>query len=457
MPSVTRRARLGALTLVPMLALAACASDGETDDGPAATPPAAATPDGPEGGQDDGTDNDDPGTAPDDDDDEADGTDDDQDGPEEDDATDAPVPAGQPVQITLAAAGDILPHSWVNTSARIYAGSDNRSMYPVDGDTFDFTPMFADVADLISSADLALCHLETPVSLDNTNLSYPDTLSFNSPRELADALAGAGYDGCDFASNHTMDRGLQGVADTEQALREAGMGYAGPTAHEDQAGRAEVYEVATEVGEARVAHLAYTYTYPNSGTPTTHIPGEAPWLDQAHWPTLGSAGVLEQAQAARDDGADFVVVSMHWGNEYQAEPTADQRQIAEDLLGSDAVDLILGTHVHLAQPCEQINGKHVIYGLGNSLSNQSPMTASSLLPETQDGMVALFTLSRDEQGTVSTSMTYQPTRVEIPPEIVPGHIIRLVSPQSHPGSWERTVGAVDLLGGCGAEPIEPTP
>ena len=457
MPPVTRRARLGALTLVPLLAIAACSSDGETDDGPAATPPAAASPDSTEDGTDDGT-----GSAPDDEGadetDQTDGVDDDDPaGPEEDDATDAPVPAGQPVEITLAAAGDILPHSWVNTSARMYAGSDDPSMYPVDGDSFDFTPMFADVADLISSADLALCHLETPVSLDNTNLSYPDTLSFNSPRELADALAGAGYDGCDFASNHTMDRNLQGVADTEQALREAGMGYAGPTAHEDQAGRAEVYEVATDAGEAQVAHLAYTYTYPNSGTPTTHIPGEAPWLDQAHWPTLGSAGILEQAQDAREDGADFVVVSMHWGNEYQAEPTADQRQIAEDLLGSDAVDLILGTHVHLVQPCEQINGKHVIYGLGNSLSNQSPMTASSLLPQTQEGMVALFTLSRDEQGTVSTSMTYQPTRVEIPPEIVPGHIIRLVSPQDHPDSWERTVEAVDLLGGCGAAPIEPTP
>lgn len=440
MPLPTSRARLCALILLPVLVLGACSAGDEEGNGdPAGTAPATATPDR--------TDDDDaPGTA------DGGGTSDDR-TPDEDDSTD--VAPDQPVEITLAAAGDILPHSWVITSARIYAGSDDRSMYPVDGASYDFTPMFADVADVISGADLALCHLESPLSPDNTNLSYPNTLSFNAPRELAGALAGAGYDGCDFASNHTMDRGIQGVADTVEVLRDAGMGYAGPAADEGRAGRAEVYEVGTDVGTVRVGHLAYTYTYPNSGSPTAYIPGEAPWLVESHWPTLGSAGILEQARAAKDDGADFVVVSMHWGEEYQTQPTADQRQIAQDLLSSDAVDLILGTHVHVVQPCEQINGKHVIYGLGNSLSNQSPMTASSLRPETQEGMVASFTLSRDEQGEVSTAMTYRPTRVEIPPEIVPGHVIRLVSPESLPESWDRTVAAVDLLGGCGAEPVGP--
>ena len=445
MPSPTRRARRGALTLVPLLVLGAC-STGDEDliEQPAGTAPATATPDGTPLDEQPGT------AAPDDQDDE-------DDGPDDRDEGDGPVSPDEPVEITLAAAGDILPHSWVITSARLYAGAQDRSMYPVDGGTYDFTPMFADVTDLISAADLALCHLESPLSPDNTNLSYPNTFSFNAPRELADALADAGYDGCDFASNHTMDRGIQGVAATEQVVREAGMGYAGPAADEDRAGQAEVYDVDTDVGTVQVAHLAYTYTYPNSGSPTTYIPEEAPWLVQSHWPTIGSAGILEQARTAKDDGADFVVVSMHWGEEYQAQPTVDQRQIAEDLLASGGVDLILGTHVHVVQPCEQINGKHVIYGLGNSLSNQSPSTAASLRPETQEGMIASVTLSRDEQGAVSTSMTYQPTRVEIPAEIVPGHVIRLVSPQNFPESWDRTVAAVDLLGGCGAEPVEPIP
>ncbi|QFG68932.1 CapA family protein [Ornithinimicrobium pratense] len=436
MPFSTRCARLGALTLVPLFVLVACSGDEQTTGGPSGTPPVTAAPDGA---------------------DDAGGTGDTADDEAQQTAGPADPATGEAVKLTIVASGDILPHSWVNVSARLYAGSGDRSMYPRDGDTYDYTPMFADVTDLISGADLALCHLETPLSPDGTDLSYPNTLSFNTPREMADALAGAGFDGCDFASNHTMDRGIRGLADTEQVLREVGMGYAGPTAHEGRAGQAEVYEVGTDAGTVQLAHLAYTYTYPNSGEPTTYIPEQAPWLEQAHWPNIGSAGILEQAQTARDKGADFVVVSMHWGEEYQAQPTPQQRQVAQELLGSDTVDLVLGTHVHVIQPCEQINGKHVIYGLGNFLSNQSPTTASSLRPETQEGMVALLTLSRDEQGTVSSSMAYQPTRVEIPPEVAPGHVIRLVSPDTYPESWERTVASVDLLGGCDAEPIQPAP
>ncbi|SOC55091.1 CapA family protein [Ornithinimicrobium cerasi] len=354
-----------------------------------------------------------------------------------------------PLEITLAATGDILTHSRVNVTA-------NRNAGGGEGD-YDYTPMYAEVAPLLGAADLTLCHMETPLSPDNTNLSVPDVLVFNTPHQMADALAGAGVDGCDFASNHTMDLGLGGLEDTEQVIRDAGMGYAGPTAHEDRAGVAQVYDVPADGGVAQVAHLAYTYTYPNSGTPTTSIPGEAPWLVAASWPSIGSVGILEQAGAARDEGADFVVVSMHWGNEYQSAPTPEQTQLAADLLGSDAVDLVLGTHVHVIQPCERINGKHVVYGLGNFLSNQSPDVASGLLPQTQEGMVAQFTLRRDEDGVVTTEMTYQPTRVDIRPwDLETGpHVIQLVTPENYPQTWERTTTTVNSLGGCGAEPVQP--
>lgn len=427
---IRRRLPFLACLLTPVLVLAGCGGEepGSAGSRGAASPPgtAAAT----------------PGTT-------ADTAD-----PAEPEATTPSTPG--PAEVTIAASGDVLSHTWVNVSARMYAGSSDRSLMPIPGDRYDYTPMFADIADLVSGADLGLCHMETPLSPDNSDLSIPDTLSFNTPHEMATALAGAGYDGCDFASNHTMDRGLSGLEGTEEVLRDAGMGYAGPTAHEDRAGEPELYEVETDGGPVTVAQLAYTYTYPNAAEPTTDVPGEAPWLVEASWPNLGAEGILEQAHAAREQGADFVVVSMHWGSEYVAQPTDQQRQIARDLLESDDVDLILGTHVHVIQPCEQINGKHVIYGLGNSLSNQSPMTASSLSPATQEGMVALFTLSRDEEGEVTSTMRYQPTRVEIPPERAPGHIIRKASPQDLPETWERTTATVDLLGGCGAEPIDPT-
>ena len=435
-----RTSAVPAVALGAALLLAACA--GGTEDAPGDTPTAVPAPaPAPEGEDEEATEDAGDGTA-------GEGTAEGVAPPESSLAEEDDADADGPVEVTIAAAGDILAHSRLNLTANAYAGGAEGA--------YDYTPMFADVTSPISEADLALCHLETPLSPDNTNLSVPDRLVFNTPREMADALVGAGFDGCEFASNHTMDMGIDGLAATEEVVREAGMGYAGPTADEERSGRAEVYEVPTEEGTARVAHLAYTYTYPNSGTPTTTIPGEAPWLVDASWPNLDSDGILEQAGAARDEGADFVVVSMHWGNEYQAQPTEDQTRIAGDLLSSGEVDLILGTHVHVIQPCEQVDGRHVIYGLGNFLSNQSPDTHASLAPATQEGMVATFTLTRDEDGEVSSRMEYRPTRVEIVPGPQPGpHVIRLVSPETYPQTWERTTATVDLLGGCGAEPVQP--
>ncbi|MDO5025902.1 MAG: CapA family protein [Trueperella sp.] len=348
----------------------------------------------------------------------------------------APTPEPEPITITIAATGDTLPHTPVNRSALAYGG----------GTSYDYAPMFVDIAPVLQEADLAICRLETPLTKTNTNLSRPDLLIFNTPHELTAGLKSAGYDACDFACNHTMDQGMAGLAATEEIVRAAGLGYAGPSANPDRAGKAEFLTA----GNAKVAHLAYTYTFPNDWGPNTKLPPDAPWLAANSWPIQGSQGIIEQAEEAKEAGADFVVVSLHWGVEYQREPTAEQRQLAKELLESPAVDLILGAHAHVVQPCEQINGKHVIYGMGNSLSNQSPRVLSTLAPDTQDGMIAIFTLTKDPAGTVTTQMRYQPTFVELA-----GHVVRRVSPSTNAPSWQRTVQAVESLGGCSATAVHP--
>lgn len=340
-------------------------------------------------------------------------------------------------EITIGAAGDILPHAPVLANAQLNAG----------GEGYDFSPMFADVTDVLANNDVTICHMETPLSADNTNLTVPRVLVFNSPHQVADALVGAGYDGCDFASNHTWDQGLSGLASTQQVLQDAGLQYAGPVAEEDQAGHYASYDV----NGVSVAQLGYTYTIYNSGQPTTDVPPEAPWLENYLWPAIGAEGIIADAEAAKADGADFVVVSMHWGNEYWTDPTDQQREIATELLESDAVDLILGTHVHVIQPCEKINDKYVIYGLGNFLSNQSPdTTAGKLRPETQEGMVARFHLARDEAGKVTSQMEFQPTRVQID-----NHVIRLATPDQNAQTYDRVVDTMNRLGegACDAEPL----
>ena len=307
------------------------------------------------------------------------------------------------------------------------------------GGGYDFSPPFAKVTTRISAADLALCHLETPLTSTNTNLSVPGKLVFNTPHQLAPALKKAGYDGCEFASNHTLDQGLAGLADTEQVMADAGLPLAGPSADEARSGEAQVYDVK----DASVAHLAYSYTAYNMGGPSTDLPPDAPWIGRSVWPVHGADGIIRDAKQAHDDGADFVVVSMHWGAEYQTAPTQDQRTLARELLGSGAVDLILGTHVHVIQPCEVINGRYVFYGLGNFLSNQGPYPGSGLRVETQEGLMVQVTLSRDEAGALTSTAAYQPTRVRLP-----GWVIEPVSTTHHPETYRRTSATLQSLGGC---------
>ena len=160
-----------------------------------------------------------------------------------------------------------------------------------------------------------------------------------------------------------------------------GLGYAGPNPDPQQPEAVARYDVRG----ITVAHLAYTYTILNSGSPSTKTPPGAPWLGASMWPIQGAAGIIAAAHQARQTGADVVVVSLHWGQEYLSTPTKEQTALAKALLDSPEIDLILGTHVHVVQPCQTLNDKLVFYGLGTRCptsrarwtptSSQRPRTA----------------------------------------------------------------------------------
>jgi poly-gamma-glutamate synthesis protein (capsule biosynthesis protein) len=334
--------------------------------------------------------------------------------------------------VTIAAAGDVLSHAAVTRDAQKNAG----------GKGFDFRPMFAEITPLISGADLALCHMETPISQTDTHLTVGGELVFNTPHEMLDGIKSAGYDGCDFASNHTWDQGLDGLKSTRAAFADRGTGLCRPEPRPPAAGgpwRATTYTASPSL------------TWPTRtrsstrGDPSTETPPGAPWLGAAMWPIQQAAGIIAAAHQARLAGADVVVVSMHWGQEYISTPTKDQTTLAEALLSSSDIDLILGTHVHVVQPCQTVHDKFVFYGLGNSLSNQSSQVNSNLKPQTQDGMIATVTVLRDASGEVTESATYQPTSVDLN-----GHVIRLATKTGNPTTWNRTVATVGAMGGCTA-------
>jgi poly-gamma-glutamate synthesis protein (capsule biosynthesis protein) len=337
---------------------------------------------------------------------------------------------------TIGASGDILIHAPVQRSAAANAG----------GVGFDFDPMFDDVREMITASDLALCHQETPISADNTGLSVPNTLSFNAPRELAVGLVNAGFDGCDTASNHTWDRTLTGVQQTSEVLDSVGLRHVGGAGSAEEMAAPPIYTVKG----VQIGHLAYSYTVFNNFGPNTQFPPEAPWMERMLWPVLDVEGILADAAAIKARGAEVVVVSMHWGDQYIAQPTADQTRLAEALLTSPDVDLILGDHVHVIQPCQKVGDKYVIYGMGNFLSNQAPGQASGLTPENQDGAYYQWAFTETEPGVFRASgMTFAPTAVQ-----TQGHKILRATPQTNPASYDRTVKWINLLGpgACDATP-----
>jgi poly-gamma-glutamate capsule biosynthesis protein CapA/YwtB (metallophosphatase superfamily) len=294
---------------------------------------------------------------------------------------------GGPREVTLIASGDVLPHGPV----LLQAGAYGRQA----GQPYDFRPMFAELRPVVAAADLAICHLEVPLSSDGRGVaSWP---SFNAPPQLAAALRWAGYDACSTASNHALDRGPPGVAATLGVLDQAGLRHAGTARNAAEAAAAVV-----DARGLRVGLLSYAY-----GLNGDRVPADQPWLVNLVDPDR----IVADARAARRAGARFVVVLLHWGQENQAAPTPDQRELARRLLAAPEVDLILGHHVHVVQPIEQIGGKWVAYGMGNSLSNQTPACCAA---GSQDGVLVQVTVGLEGGAARVRAVRHVPTWVEHP-------------------------------------------
>ena len=201
---------------------------------------------------------------------------------------------------------------------------------------YDFGPIYAGVAPVTRAVDLATCELETPLAPPQGPFTgWPD---FNAPPQVLTALVAAGYDSCTTASNHTLDQGYSGVKRTLDELDAAGLRHTGSARSADEAARPLI--VTTPNG-VRIAQLAYAFGF-NAHT----VPAGQPWLANL----IDVPTILAAAHRARQAGADIVVLSMHWGTEYDHNATAEQTDEADRLLASPDIDVILGDHAHVVQP-----------------------------------------------------------------------------------------------------------
>jgi poly-gamma-glutamate capsule biosynthesis protein CapA/YwtB (metallophosphatase superfamily) len=300
-------------------------------------------------------------------------------------------PPARPAGVTLLFTGDML----ISDDLRARAARD------AGGDGYDFGTMLRGVTPLISAADWSVCHQETPISADNRRLSgYP---AFNAPHELAAAEKAAGYDACTTASNHTVDLGGAGIDATLSTFDSAGIRHVGSARTEAESRELTIYTVRG----VRIGHLAYTFGL-NGITPP------APWAVNL----IDPARIRADAARIRAAGAQFVVVSLHMGEEKQQQPSAFQRRIADEVMASPDVDLIIGHHAHVVQPIQRRDdGRWVVFGVGNFLAQQE-VTAPDLTPPHRDGVIIRVTIARAGSRYAVSRVGFIPTFVDAPSDVV---------------------------------------
>ena len=250
--------------------------------------------------------------------------------------------AAQETQLKLVFTGDIMGHDTQIASALATGESG-----------YDYKPCFQYLRPYLQEADLVIGNLEVTFAGEPYK-GYP---AFSSPDELAADLRWAGFDILINANNHALDRGQKGLVRTLEVLEEEEIVQTGT--FPDPESRATHYPLLVEKKGIRIALLNYTYG-------TNGIKDRPPSIVNR----IHKAQIREDMQKAISAQPDFILVTMHWGNEYQLIESSQQQELAAYLfeLGADAV---IGSHPHVVQPIRGEGvGNLVVYSLGNLISNQ---------------------------------------------------------------------------------------
>lgn len=260
-------------------------------------------------------------------------------------------------KFTLGATGDILLHSRVYQKAKTEDG------------TYDFTEMLSEAKNLFAEDHLIIVNQESIIGGKELGLSgFPH---FNSPIEIGYTLKELNVDIVNIANNHTLDHGEKGILKSIENWEKIGLPYVGAyKSRKDQ----ETLRIFHKNG-IRVCFLSYTHS-----TGGKKVPKGKEYLINRYGPTTfagykGVAGVRRLInRIKRDDLADVIVLSIHFGKEYQMLPTASQLEAASNLSDAGA-DVIIGHHPHVLQPPAFITNSKgeetfVAYSLGNFFSGQ---------------------------------------------------------------------------------------
>ncbi|NLI91687.1 MAG: CapA family protein [Peptococcaceae bacterium] len=237
---------------------------------------------------------------------------------------------------------------------------------------YDFRPCFEDIQPYTSNADLTLANLET--TLAGKEMTYSGYPSFNTPEQFALAIKESlGVDVLSTANNHSLDRNFSGLVRTLSFLDQYGLKHTGTYANQEDSKKI----LFVNIKGIKIAFLSYTY-----GTNGVSLPSGKTYAVNY----ISKEKMRSDAQRARDTGANLIIASIHWGQEYANQPSSEQQSLARWLFENTDINIIAGNHVHAVQPIEFLHVKDrdtglqkeglVIYAQGNFVSDQQTIGAN---------------------------------------------------------------------------------
>ena len=264
------------------------------------------------------------------------------------------VPATSPVLVT-AAPTTTAPPTTTTTAPPLFVAAGGDVMGDRQVGTFidarGGQAVLADVATLLADAHVAFVNLESPLS-DQGTRNKDKSVTFRGRTALVEGLAAAGVDVVSLANNHALDWAAPALLDTISRLTQSGIAVAG-AGPDLEAARAPAL---LDTPAGRVAVLAYTDVLPVGFSAGAARPGVNP--------ARGDPERLLADVAGAAAASDYVIVSFHWGLEYEGYAHEGQRSLAHDVVDAGA-DLVIGHHPHVLQGLEIYKDRLIAYSLGD--------------------------------------------------------------------------------------------
>ena len=297
---------------------------------------------------------------------------------------------------TIGVSGDILLHNRLIQSG-----------YNKETDTYDYNNVFSAFSQFVSQVDYAVANMEGTLCGEDNGYAYAGYPCFNAPDAIVDAAKNAGFDMLLTANNHSFDTRMTGFLRTQEVIKDRNLDYIGTRYTQE-----DKNYVVRNINNIKIGMINYTYNTgfdENGNASLNYIPltAEATALvNTFSYNDLDGfyAKLSAELGAMKADGAEAIMLYIHWGDEYHTEANATQKEMAQALCDM-GIDVIVGNHAHVPQPVELLTNTNdenqktlCLYSTGNLLSNIR--RGESYPAETEDGMLFQVTFVKYSDGTV---------------------------------------------------------